>query len=266
MTSHDTTRCTSSQESAAGPLRSDGPGLSQPNLFGPAHVHASRSHVPGEARAKPTNATSGQSCETSLASADLQSCLESKLRRKLEGLGSPEYELTWKHWDMPLGPPICALRASAHRTSGNDYFGVPHGWATPRTITGGGESGSRKRELGRTQSGGGDLQADAKLVGWPTASGRDWKDSPGMATTGVNPDGSIRTRLDQLPRVAQTVGVIATSSCAQTEKRGVLDAAFGRWLMGYPETWDMASPNHDAWKSVQRELTEKSGYTDTETP
>ena len=37
---------------------------------------------------------------------------------------------------------------------------------------------------------------------WPTASSRDWKDTPGMSETGTNPDGSERTRLDQLPRVA----------------------------------------------------------------
>ena len=46
---------------------------------------------------------------------------------------------------------------------------------------------------------------DAKiggLVGWPTCSARDWKDTPGMSETGVNPDGTERTRLDQLPRVA----------------------------------------------------------------
>lgn len=41
-----------------------------------------------------------------------------------------------------------------------------------------------------------------QLSPWPTASSRDWKDTPGMATTGVNPDGSERTRLDMLPRVA----------------------------------------------------------------
>lgn len=39
--------------------------------------------------------------------------------------------------------------------------------------------------------------------GWVTPSARDWKDSPGMATTGTNPDGSDRSRLDQLPRQAQ---------------------------------------------------------------
>lgn len=35
---------------------------------------------------------------------------------------------------------------------------------------------------------------------WPTAAARDWKDTPGMATTGTNPDGSTRTRTDQLAR------------------------------------------------------------------
>jgi hypothetical protein len=69
--------------------------------------------------------------------------------------GSPEYELTWKSWDMKSGPPICALRASGRRTSGS----ACSGWPTPRTITGGAESAERKQELGRTASGGGDLQA-----------------------------------------------------------------------------------------------------------
>ena len=34
-------------------------------------------------------------------------------------------------------------------------------WPTPRTITGGAESAERKQELGRTESGGGDLQSAA---------------------------------------------------------------------------------------------------------
>lgn len=39
-------------------------------------------------------------------------------------------------------------------------------WPTPRTITGGAESAERKKELGRMDSGGGDLQAVAR--NWPT--------------------------------------------------------------------------------------------------
>ncbi len=41
------------------------------------------------------------------------------------GDGFPGCVLTWKHWDMPSGPPICALRASAPRTSDNDSGLLP---------------------------------------------------------------------------------------------------------------------------------------------
>jgi hypothetical protein len=46
------------------------------------------------------------------------------------------------------------------------------------------------------------LQDEAKLAGWASPAGRDWKDTPGMNETGINPDGSERTRLDMLPRQA----------------------------------------------------------------
>lgn len=46
-------------------------------------------------------------------------------------------------------------------------------WPTPRTITGGAESAERKKELGRIDSGGGDLQA--KVRDWPTPTSRDWR-------------------------------------------------------------------------------------------
>lgn len=64
-----------------------------------------------------TNATSGPNSTASSRSAVLQSALESRLRARLEGLGSPLYGLTWKDWEMPLGPPICRLRAWVRRIS-----------------------------------------------------------------------------------------------------------------------------------------------------
>lgn len=44
-------------------------------------------------------------------------------------------------------------------------------WPTPRSISGGPESGERKQQLGRTESGGGDLQAAAET--WATPQARD---------------------------------------------------------------------------------------------
>ena len=35
------------------------------------------------------------------------------------------FALTWKAWDMPLGQPICALRASALHTFASGSSGLP---------------------------------------------------------------------------------------------------------------------------------------------
>jgi len=104
--------------------------------------------------------------------------------------GSPEFALTWKDWDMPAGGPICALRASERRTGDKGCSG----WPTPTcpVVTNGHEAGNNRF-----------VTKTCDLVGWPTCNACDWKDSPGMRETGVNPDGTERKRLDMLPRVAQ---------------------------------------------------------------
>jgi hypothetical protein len=62
---------------------------------------------------------------------------------------------------------------------------------------------------------------------WPTPSARDWKDSPGMAQTAVNPDGSHRNRNDQLARAVYSV----------TPPAGSLNPDWVEWLMGVPIGW-----------------------------
>ncbi len=118
-----------------------------------------------------TSGIYGLRSSTSSSSAILQSSLESRLRAKTASLGSTLYQLTWKDRAGPSQLPICALRASVLRTSDSVLSGRP----TPRTITGGAESAERKQELGRTASGGGDIQAAALLAGWgtPTATNRE---------------------------------------------------------------------------------------------
>jgi hypothetical protein len=84
------------------------------------------------------------------------------------------------------------------------------------------------------------LAKTVRLAPWSTPSSRDWKDSPGQSTTGVNPDGSERTRLDQLPRQAVLVdsGPTQIGYGAVTVSTGQLNPAHSRWLMGLPDEWD----------------------------
>ena len=137
-------------------------------------AHVSHSAEQGRCGEKPMKDTSGQRCGGSLESAALGRSLESKLRANLDANGSMEYSLTWKQWAIGSREPICALRASGHRTSGNACFG------------------------------------------WPTASQRYYKDTAGMSETGTNSDGTVRSRLDQLPRAAQLTGPAPSGGPVET--------------------------------------------------
>ena len=356
VTSEDTNSATSSPALGAGRTRSssrDGKGKS-----GPGVVPASPSPWQEAEKARLTSGTFGPLFDGLSKSAALQSSLESRLRARLDVHGSPEYVLTWKSWDMPVGPPICALRASQRRTSGKGFTGWPSprvsdtngpgehgeggqdlrttvqtagwgtptsqdakhssfspseqkrtaglrkqvgelaltGWPTPNAMEGGQTSrgGDRKGEplmgglvkglagwpttttmdhiereglrpsrIATNRTGGYIAEV---LAGWTTPSARDWKDSDGMSTTGTNPDGSERNRIDQLPRQVfaavsgwatptvadagkiteashqegvrqQIYGRPSKSSPAETGSRGALHPAFPCWLMGFPSEW-----------------------------
>jgi hypothetical protein len=80
------------------------------------------------------------------------------------------------------------------------------------------------------------LHSQANLAAVTTPSARDWKDTSGMSESGVDPDGSTRSRLDQLPRQAQLAasGATATGGTAETASTGQLDPAYSRCLQGLP--------------------------------
>ena len=84
------------------------------------------------------------------------------------------------------------------------------------------------------------LHSQAKLATWSTPSSRDWKDTAGMSETGTNPDGTERTRLDQLPRQASLTvsGATPSGSGAATKSIGQLRPGHSRWLMGLPAAWE----------------------------
>src|SRR5210317_795993 len=129
---------------------------------GRAHVPANLSARAAQERGCLTSGTSGLTGTTSSRSAALQRSLESRLRAKTGLVGSTLYKLTWKERTTPSGLSICALRASAPRTSGNGFGS----WPTPTTRDHkGGYIGGRIRN-GKISTD--TLDVAAQLVGWPT--------------------------------------------------------------------------------------------------
>lgn len=214
-------KSTCSPESLGGPSPCDSQDGPTTDLFGQAVAHASRSARQANAKAPPTSGTSGPTCSGSSQSAGLSALLVSKLRARLDTAGSMEYSQTWKQKATPAGRLYWAHTASARRTSGSDCSG----WPTPKVQNCQGSGPSR---VGNKA----DLQT---VAGWATPATRDHKDTGDLSKSDVRKNGKVRN--DTLPRQAYAIGQEASSSPAATEKRGVLNPALPRWLMGFPPAW-----------------------------
>ena len=242
----DTTDAISSPESPDGSaLSTSSDGRVQ---SGPDRAHASPSRLRAGKAEPTTNDISGPLFNASSPSAGLQLSLENRLRANLEGLGSPLFVLTWKRWDMPWGPPICALRARALPISASGFGGWPTPDAAVMNLRTDPVKNQERRDRLKKKHGNGNgagltLSAAARLVTWVTPTARDWKDCPGMATEGTNPDGTKRKRLDRLAGQAHMArGEIPSSSNAPTGKPGWLNPEFSRWLLAYPAGWGNCAP------------------------
>jgi len=162
-------------------------------------------------------------------------------------------------------------------------------WPTPRTITGGAESAERKQELGRTESGGGDLQAAAQKWPTPTASDNGEKVTPQTrkgssllahadkwptpTATATDAKASGTAEYSHLPGRYQ--GVTLTDATVRASRLGLptvtagesgspqegrrqrLNPAFVEALMGLPPGWSLPTIGCGAsgtqlWLSRQR--------------
>jgi hypothetical protein len=270
--SNHTHSATSSPASADGVGRCSWLAGQQTDLFGQAVVPASLSARQAKALGLLTSGTFGPRSSTSSASAALQSSLASKLPARTDSLGSTLYRLTWKERVTPSGRRICALRASAPRTSDSDSTGWPApaardwkgatlerwgdnarplnevavlaGWPTPvvNDATGSDYAYSQGNHDKVTLK----LGGTAKLAGWPTAttpSGGRPVSIEKMDITGRTKDGKKHTA--SLEHAVKFVGQarltasgeMLIGSTAGMESGGVLNPAHSRWLQGYSREW-----------------------------
>ena len=237
----------------------------------------SPSRVRGAVLGAPIRATFGRRGFSSSASAALTSSLVNRLKARLDMDGSILFAMTWSRKATPSGRWVYRVRVSARSTSGSGYGSWPspkaqedgrtleqyaagrlRGYETRKGKTAGGPAALQgtlsiavqlagwpraedSEQTGAHRGYADTLTSASRLASWATPAGRDWKDTPGMATIATNPDGTTRERLDQLPRQAHLSGPMPSGSPAATGKRGQLNPAFSRWLMGFREAWDVAA-------------------------
>jgi len=219
---------------------------------------ANRLAPPVDEAAQTTPVIYGRNSIDSLASADLQQSLANRLQVRTASLGSTLFRLTWKERVTPLGRPICALRASAHRTLDSGSISSGKGWTTPQAHDVTGRSLGQKEKHG-TKHGCACLTREADLVAWPSPKANNntgagprgdggenlqtvasWA-TPKVATGDYQYAGGdhnkIVLNLSGQALLAVDSGKVSLSN-APTEKRGQLNPAHSRWLMGYPAAWD----------------------------
>jgi hypothetical protein len=247
----DMPNATSSPESESGPTLSDKQDGPTTDQSGPEAARANLSARQAKDAGLLTSGTYGRFYSISYASADLQRSLENRLRAKTDLLGSTLFKLTWKDRNTPSGRRICALRASALRTSAKDSTS----WPTTTTRDWKGPQGRAYKNPGKNL----DLPAAVTLTSWPTTTTRDWKDGSECPNVPLN---------SLLGRVAWLTdsGPMPSGYTAAIKSSGQLNPALPRWLQGLPTAWescaDMVTPLRRKLRKASSKPTLKVQKTD----
>lgn len=170
----------------------------------------------------------------------------------------PDGRLKWDRQTRTEGTP------GSYKMDLADQVGLT-GWTTPEARPTGSNPEDFLKRKERPGTGAiTDLGAQAQLAGWATPAAQEFEPQDIQRTMErrqeclkkqVNGNGFGLTLgvMAQLSAPGPTTG----SPTAPTASRGVLDAAFSRWLMGFPETWCRLSPGWWSWALTQRLL---AGY------
>ena len=209
-----------------------------------AGTRANRS-VPPVSETPKTQEDSGHFCAERF---ELFDQVESSLKTSKDTyrLDSPRYSAIWtKMVTMQRGEYSARLK-SARATRESESSS----WPTPRAS--GQNDSARKLNKSGKRHAGDDLTTAVK--DWPTASARDWKDTPGMSKT--RPDRNGLGRIDQLARaVYHNDSPPDRANRNSTGKNpGRLSPNWTEQLMGVPVGWTQLPTEWTDFDSSETEL------------
>lgn len=264
----------SSPELAGGRTRSLLPRGLTAGRYGQVLVPASPSASPTQDAKIPTRVIFTPSGPGSSRSASLQLSLANRLQVLLASRGSTLYALTWKRRDTPLGRPICALRASAPRTSDSDSIG----WPTPNALalTRGGLQSNPEKALerrtqghqlnlddaatlaaGAIQSAPADGEKSLPVSGWATPAAQEAGGTPEQFLKRKEAlKGACGVSLTSLSLQAQTASwptpTVRDHKDGASDGSAPINALLGRaaWLAGSPAetaSGGQLNPDHSRW-------------------
>ena len=233
-------------------------------LSGPGAALVNLSARQAKEKGLMTSGTFGPHGSGSSTSVDLTRYLASRLRVRLEGLGSTLFSLTWKQSATPAGRSFSLLRASAPRNKGTELTGWPAAaaadWKGPNRSDSGttsthslptkadlagypgptAEEGRRGGLPARPWDKGVPLSQVVALAPWAAAAARDWRSDRSQLSS-EDLYGSKGQPLARQALYADS-GNDAIGSGTATASTGQLNPNLSRWIMGIPAEWASCAP------------------------